>query len=182
MKQLAASQTLEGFLGYLDALTARPEPAELAAQLEALDISAADVAPWMLFGDDRYRRNLLRAGPMYHALVLCWRSGQRSPIHNHARSVCGVRVLKGVATETIFDHSPCGQVRAISSRDYFPGDVIVSQDADTHQMSNLQPAGQDLVTLHIYAPALTWMDTFSLEGGRITRVAEQLDHADGSGI
>ena len=65
-------------------------------------ITLDDLAAYLIFRPERYVRNLLHAGPAYQALVLCWRNGQRSPIHNHRGSNCGVKVFRGVATETVF--------------------------------------------------------------------------------
>ena len=126
-------------------------------------LTAEDVADYMVFSPERYVRNLLHAGPSYQALVLCWRNGQRSPIHNHCGSHCGVKVLRGVATETVFDRAPNGMIYAVRSRDIPPGHVCASADADVHQISNLQAGGADLVTLHVYSPPLLRMEMFALD-------------------
>src|SRR5262249_54312369 len=89
-------------------------------------LTAEDVANYLVFSPERYVPNLLHAGPSYQALVLCWRNGQRSPIHNHRGSHCGVKVLRGVATETIFSRAPNGLVYAVSSRDLPPGHLCAS--------------------------------------------------------
>ena len=96
----------------------------------------------------------MREGPWYHLLVLCWKNGQRSPIHDHAGSTCGVRVLRGVLTETTFAFAPNGHVKAVGSRDLAEGQVCGTQDDDLHQISNLQAGEADLVTLHVYTPPL----------------------------
>jgi cysteine dioxygenase len=93
---------------------------------------------------------------------LCWKNGQRSPIHDHKGSVCALRVLRGILTETLFEFTPNGHVKALQSRDFGPGSVVVSQDSDLHQVSNLQAGTTDLVTLHTYSPALEFMGTYSL--------------------
>src|SRR5208283_2753136 len=54
------------------------------------------------FNERTYQRNLVHHTANYEILVLCWRSGQRSPIHDHGESACGVPVVEGVATETSF--------------------------------------------------------------------------------
>ena len=84
---------LAPLLDYLDALTERAPVTELAARLKALDITLDDVAEFIRFDDAQYQRNLVSEARWYHLLVLCWRSGQRSPIHNHAGSTCGMRIL-----------------------------------------------------------------------------------------
>ncbi len=177
------NSSLRSLMGYLDGLTTRATVASLQSALDALDISPEDVREYVRFSDDRYLRNLMFEGQHYHALILCWRSGQRSPIHNHAKSTCGLRVLQGIATETIFESTPCGQVKAVSSFDRGVGEVSASQDTDIHQVSNLQLDGQDLITLHIYSPPLLKMDTYSLNNAVIGEFRpEVLQHAFGSGI
>src|SRR4051812_37058445 len=127
------------------------------------DLTVEDLAEYLVFRPDRYVRNLLHAGPAYQALVLCWRNGQRSPIHNHRGSNCGVKVLRGVATETVFAKAPNRLVVAVGSRDLPLGHVCASADEDVHQVSNLQAGGADLVTLHVYSPPLVRMEVFSLD-------------------
>ena len=74
------------------------------------NLTMEDLASYMVFSPERYVRNRLHDGPAYQALVLCWRNGQRSPIHNHRGSRCGVKVLRGVATETTFARAHTGAV------------------------------------------------------------------------
>jgi cysteine dioxygenase len=156
------ASALEPLFEYLNGLQERPPLAELAAQVAALPIHCEDVADYIRFSELRYQRNLIRAGPWYNVLVLCWLNGQRSPIHDHTGSVCALRVLRGTLTETLFEFTPNGHVKAIQSRDLGPGSVVASQDSDLHQISNLQAGAADLVTLHVYSPALELMGTYSL--------------------
>jgi cysteine dioxygenase len=121
------------------------------------------LATYLVFRPDRYVRNLVHAGPSYQALALCWRNGQRSPIHNHRGSACGVKVLRGTATETAFRRAPNGLVVPTGSRELPVGYLCGSVDDDIHQVSNLQDGGADLVTLHVYSPPLLRMDMFSLD-------------------
>ena len=137
--------------------------ADILAWLQHTPLSADELAGYLIFSPDRYVRNRLHDGPDYQALVLCWRNGQRSPIHNHRGSHCGVRVLRGVATETLFDRAPNGMVVARGSHDLPPGHTCASADDDVHQISNLQAGGADLITLHVYSPPLLRMDMFSLD-------------------
>ncbi len=126
-------------------------------------LTAEDLAAYLVFNPARYVRNRLYDGPSYQALVLCWRNGQRSPIHNHRGSNCGVKVLRGVATETLFARAPNGLIYATGSRDLAAGHVCASADDDIHQVSNLQAGGADLVTLHVYSPPLLRMEAFALD-------------------
>ena len=156
-------EPIDHFFAELDRL---PGPLPLDALedwLRHTPLSAAHLATYLVFRPDRYVRNLVHVGPSYQALALCWRNGQRSPIHNHRGSSCGVKVLRGVATETAFARAPNGLVVPTGSRDLPAGYLCGSVDDDIHQVSNLQAGGADLVTLHVYSPPLLRMDMFSLD-------------------
>lgn len=156
------SITLGEFLSDLDA---RVDPVDLdylTSRLELLDLDPEEVNEYTCFSDDRYQRNLLHAGPNFHALILCWKNGQRSPIHDHRGSACGVRVLRGVATETIYQRDSDGRLRPGTRSELPCGGVTGSFDSDIHEVSNLQPGDADLVTLHVYSPPLLVMGTYSL--------------------
>lgn len=175
--------TPKSLLSYLDGLTERATTKDLLEQLSNLDVTLDDIADYVQFSDENYMRNLIREGPWYHLLALCWRSGQRSPIHNHAGSTCGVRVLSGTATETLFERTPSGLLKAVASTDLECGQTSASQDSDTHQVSNLQAPGNDLITLHIYSPPLLRMDTFSLIDDSVGEFRPIItEHIHGCGI
>ena len=176
-------QTLRALLDALDAFSGRIPLQHLAAHLEATTVGFDDVKPHAYFGERTYRRNLLHTGPAYQALILCWRNGQRSPIHDHRGSSCGVRVLRGVATETRFTLSPNGMILATHSRELAEGSVCASQDADIHQMSNLQAGGAELVTLHVYSPPLLRMGTYSLTDAAVGEFVDPVfENCHGAGI
>lgn len=153
--------SLPELLERLDGCRQRVPLEALVEWLEALEVRLDEVRPWVRFGRDSYRRNLLRGSSGYHALILCWRPGQRSPIHDHRGSSCGVRVLAGVMTETVFDRTPEGWIYPTHTRELAEGGVCGSEDADIHQVSNLR-ADRDLITLHVYTPPLVRMGVYSL--------------------
>jgi cysteine dioxygenase len=156
------ARTLDPLFRFLDGLRGRAALADLVATVRGLDIDCADLDHWIRFSEQGYMRNLVRAGLWYHVLVLCWKNGQRSPIHDHAGSSCCVRVLRGTLTETLFGFAPHGHVKALGSRDLLPGSITATADSDLHQVSNLQDGDADLVTLHVYSPPLRRMGTYSL--------------------
>src|SRR5262245_2241975 len=88
----------------------------LRACVANLDLVRSDIAAYVRFGHDCYRRNKVHAGQGYEVLVLCWRSGQRSPIHDHRGSACALFVVEGAATETVFERSGSGLIFPTESR------------------------------------------------------------------
>ena len=156
---------LRELVDYLENLESRANVSKLRELLNENSSTLESLKEFVVYGEQTYRRNLISQGKWYELLCICWRSGQRSPIHDHAQSTCGLKIIEGTATETLFESSDCGQIKAVSSTDYQIGHVCSSQDADVHQVSNLQGKDKNLVTLHIYSPPIGCMDTYSITGG-----------------
>lgn len=131
--------------------------AELIAALERLRLGCGDLADVIGFDPGCYRRTIIHSRPHYQVLLLCWRSGQRSPIHDHRGSNCVVRVLEGRASETRFDPTPSGRLLPTCSHEHPAGATTSCCGEEIHQMGNFERAGSDLVTLHVYSPPpLSW--------------------------
>jgi cysteine dioxygenase len=159
---MGGTDELRNLLSSWDHACVPPTRRTIRRVLGDLCLGREDLAGWIAFSEFAYQRNLIHRSSRFEALVLCWRSGQRSPIHDHAGSTCGVRVIAGTATETIYAASPCGSLYPERSRSLEAGSVSVAHDTDVHQMSNLAPPGHDLITLHIYSPPLSAMRIYSL--------------------
>ena len=157
------TQVLLDILSELDVRTEPVSIAELEEILRGLTLDRANVAPWVQFDGKIYRRNLIRQSTNYTALLLCWRCGQRTPIHNHKGSACAVKVIHGIASEIHFEHGPNDMVYPTGSRHYQSGEVFSSFDVDTHQMVNLQADPHDLITLHVYSPPLKEMEFVAMQ-------------------
>ena len=174
--------SLDALIEYLDRLEARATLPELVDVLADNCITVEEVEQFVCFSPVRYTRNLVRSSPWYNLLVLCWRNGQRSPIHDHIGSSCGMRILQGVAAETTFEVAPNGHVWAAGTKFHPTETVLGSQDTDKHQISNLQAGNADLVTLHIYSPPLLWMGTYSLTDANRGQEAMFLEFGEAAGI
>ncbi|APW60246.1 cysteine dioxygenase [Paludisphaera borealis] len=122
------------------------------------------------FHERTYQRTRIHAGDQYEVLVLCWRPGQGSPIHDHGGSTSGVLVVEGVATEIAFMATACDRLAPSRSQRVHAGAVVVSRARDVRQITNLEPPGTNLVSLHVYSPPLT--------GHRCYRLSETIfaDH------
>ncbi len=175
-------QKLAPFMEYMHGLTRRPNLDELVEKLNSFDITAEELGENVRFHSSHYHRNLMFENKHVQLLCLCWKSGQRSPIHDHADSICGVKVITGVASETVYEMTASGFIKPLSTVDYREG-VVGSQDDDTHHIANLQGPDEDLVTLHCYSPPLKKIQTFSTNS-KYSQVYEPINetHMDGSGI
>lgn len=174
--------SLTELLDQLDRYSSQVPLHALAAMLRDFEPDWNDLQPFQQFAPAHYQRNLLRGNDVYDALLICWRAGQRSPIHDHRGSNCAFRVLKGTATESIFERTDRGLVYPTSSRHWTVADVCASRDADIHQVSNLQ-GDDDLVTLHLYSPPLRVMGQYTLLSAETTEYLDPVfEFSLGSGI
>ena len=135
---------------------------DLNALLGNVEVTAEELRPYVSFKEGTYARHRVHLGEHAELLVLCWRPGQRTPIHDHAGSYGAVRVLRGVMWETIFEMEEGEGLVYQSSREWTPGHVTGADVPDIHQLGNPDVSGQDLVTLHLYAPPLTSLNVYKV--------------------
>jgi cysteine dioxygenase len=159
---MGGARGLRNLLALWDRSGLSLERRAVARILGGLELRREDMAEWTHFSTVGYQRVVIHRTPEFEVLLLCWRSRQRSPIHDHGGSTCGVRVIAGTATETTYTASPCGCLYPLRSRCLEAGSVCVNDDTDIHQVANLAPPGHDLITLHIYSPPLLATKTYSI--------------------
>ena len=163
--------SIEQLVDWLRSFDERIDLDELKSRLDDDSISAELLADYIHFSDERYSRNLLAYGPQFYALVLCWKPGQASPIHDHRGASCGVRVIEGVATETSFELQGDRLVERAVTR-MRAGEVCGSFDDDIHEIRN--DGEGNLVTLHIYSPYLDNINLYDRDSGAVTVFSDPL--------
>jgi len=155
-------QDLVRLIRHVDSLTGPADRETILTLLQDSPVQPQDMIEACKFDQVRYARNVLAKSQWYELVVICWRSGQSSPIHDHLGTVCGVRVVDGIATETTYREVGGNRVHAVARREFGPGKVLISCDTDIHLITN-EVADRGLITLHLYSPALT-MRYFQEEG------------------
>jgi cysteine dioxygenase len=151
---------LAELIGYLDSIDHRADLQTLQRLLEKLDVSRCDIASTCIFGVKGYRRNCISRSEWYELLACCWHSGDRTPIHDHRGVSCAFKVIEGEGTEIRFKETPCGLICPTTSVTMPTGYICAADDADIHQVANMQAKGTDLITLHIYSPPIRKMNTY----------------------
>ncbi len=100
-------------------------------------------------------------------LVLCWKPGQRTPIHDHNGSHGTVFIHEGIMWETTFDYDAVAGLEYRAHRELRSGGLTGSEVPDIHQLGNPDVSGCDLITIHIYAPPLGVLKTYKLGSSTI---------------
>lgn len=165
----------------LCALTEAPAFAELSDWLSRVTVTQDDLRPYRSFKPGTYSRHRVVRSPFAELLVLCWKPGQRTPIHDHNGSYGAVRVCEGVMWETSFMLDEERRLYYHSARECAPGETTSADVPDIHQLGNPDVSGRDLVTLHLYAPPLGVLNTYKV-GSREVGHYSPNEFMDGAGI
>lgn len=159
--ETALPQPIQSLVDKIEGYGRPLSPQILSTLLTESELDLKTLHPWVKFDDVVYARNRIAALANAELLVMCWRSGQLSPIHNHKGSACGVKVIQGEATEIVYEHATGGLLVPTGRNTLSVGEIASSFDEDIHQIANLETIDRDLVTLHCYSPPLNNMEIFS---------------------
>jgi cysteine dioxygenase type I len=102
--------------------------------------------------------------------LLSWLPGQGTDLHDHGTSAGGFAVARGTLTERVVAARSRESVHETST-DLAAGRVRSFGPHYVHQVVNTltEPA----VSLHVYAPALRWMNTYRVEQGALVRTGTE---------
>lgn len=153
--------------GALKTMTGVPSLPEINRLVERTKFDADEVQPYLGFKTGNYSRHRVMKNEFVEMLVLCWKPGQRTPIHDHSGSHGAVFVQQGILWETIFDYDAETGLGYKSHRELRAGGLTGSEIPDIHQLGNPDVSGRDLVTIHIYAPPLGVLKTYKLGSATI---------------
>ena len=146
----------------LAALDEPPKLEELRGWLQKVEVEAAELRPHVGFKSGTYARHRVFRNEFVELLVLCWRPGQQTPIHDHNGSYGMVRVYEGVMWETMFVMGEREGLRYQTAREWTRAGITGADVPDIHQLGNPEVSGQDLITLHLYAPPLGSINTYRI--------------------
>lgn len=126
------------------------------------------------FGNDiHYTRNLIYANDTFELMVLYWKPGQETRIHNHSASRCWASTLAGETTESVYityyppgeaDNSTvCPDLILTEKLVHKVGDVgYIEDDIGIHKLGN-KSTDSDAVTLHLYSPPILELTLYEPE-------------------
>jgi cysteine dioxygenase len=140
---------------------------QLYEWLENTSISEDELRPYLGFKDGTYWRHRVCRNDAVEMLVLCWRPGQRTVIHDHNGSQGAVLVQQGVMWETTFTYDEEHGLSYQSACGYEPGQITGADVPDIHQLGNPDVSERNLVTIHIYSPALGVLHTYKPGSARV---------------
>jgi cysteine dioxygenase len=158
------------FAELVDKLESQNEPPSIeniTSWLSNVQITQSDLEPYLGFKEGNYWRHRVCRNAAVEMLIICWRPGQRTPIHDHNGSHGVVRVQQGLLWETIFTYDDERGLRYQSGRECPTGEVTGAEVPDIHQLGNPDVSGQELITVHVYAPPLGVLKTYKVGSANV---------------
>ena len=161
------SITFSELIERLNSAATPPSLEQINSWLANVEIFDVDLQPYIGFKEGNYWRHRVCRNEAAEMLVICWRPGQKTPIHDHNGSHGVVRVHTGLMSETIFAFDSDKGLRHDSDRECTMGTVTGAAVNDIHQLGNPELSGQDLITIHVYAPPLGVLKTYKVGSSQV---------------
>jgi len=159
--------TFDELVEKLQSQTAPPSIEEINEWLTRVHIDDDDLKAYLGFKEGNYWRHRVCRNESVEMLIICWRPGQKTPIHDHNGSHGVVRVQKGLMWETMFTYDEARGLCYKSARECPTSEVTGAGVPDIHQLGNPEVSGQDLITVHVYAPPLGVLHTYKVGSANV---------------
>ena len=159
--------TFSELIERLNSQTSPPTLEQLNLWVSSVKIGSVDLKPYIGFKEGNYWRHRVCRNEAVEMLVICWRPGQQTPIHDHNGSHGVVRVHQGLMRETIFRFDSENGLGYDTGRACPAGTVTGAEVPDIHQLGNPDTSDQDLITVHVYAPPLGVLRTYKLGSSQV---------------
>lgn len=115
-----------------------------------------DYSSWC---DESYTRNCIVENEKFELILLCWKAGQITPIHDHGGEECWVKIIEGEFRETIYTADKSGELKVVKSMISKSNDVTYMIDfMGFHSIENL--SSKKSMSLHLYAKPIRSCNIF----------------------
>ena len=114
------------------------------------DIGVEDLKNWIDYDypvSDSYGRKMVHDGGFFEVMVMCWRPGDYSAIHDHGKAEFGAVKLFGDAEHASFELEK-GRLTTIARERNESGTTLKVTASLIHQMGN--PGEKNFFSLHVY--------------------------------
>ena len=163
----SGSLSFTELIDLLSSQTSPPTLEQLNDWVASVEILDPDLEPYLGFKEGNYWRHRVFRNEAVEMLVICWRPGQKTPIHDHNGSHGVVKVQKGLMWETMFKYHEDSGLCHDTGRECPTGTITGADLPDIHQLGNPDDSGQDLITIHVYAPPLGVLKTYKVGSSQI---------------
>lgn len=106
-----------------------------------------DWKEYVKLSDNTYVKNLVCKNIFFEIFILSWNSNQKSPIHNHAKNGCLMKILYGKLEQELYSKN----VKLIEKQIVDTSNIsYIDNNIGLHSINNNN--NKPAVSLHIYSP------------------------------
>lgn len=157
---------------------------------ESVQIRDESLAPYMIWDDSFYTRNLIYRDPLFEVMTICWQPGQRTAVHTHNGQLCWMLTQRGSLRVVDYKWLGCDHpenqnvvgIDCLAGSDHIQLDAIREVDAITggpvltadklqtiHQLFNDSHEKERAVSIHVYSRPIESCVAFDMEKHRCYR-------------
>jgi cysteine dioxygenase len=152
---------LKSFVDRLESLQDKPPlPMQKRCLLE-MNGRHLPIEEYVSFSDQGYKRNIIHVSDKCEVTVLCFKEGQRTPIHDHADSLGITIIREGIMTEELFDKQSAGTIVPAFTRKFHTSELSYINVTTIHRVSNVHTG--ELIMMNVYFPPLTSMNIYHIK-------------------
>lgn len=107
---------------------------------------------YVTYSDIRYLKKIIMQNENIELVIICWKKGQTSGVHDHPDKGCLMKVLEGNIQEDVYDNNISSSIIGRISSNILEVNDIGYQESNT-KLHNIISPYCDSVSLHIYSPA-----------------------------
>jgi len=116
----------------------------------AINIPISEFKEFSSWSDECYTRNCIHEEEKYELILLCWESGQKTPIHDHGGEECWVRIVKGKLEERLYRMDEQREFDMLKSAISQKNEITYMTDfMGFHSLKNISQKRS--MSLHLYA-------------------------------
>lgn len=183
--------TVEDLVANLVALKRDAITSEIVTQcVNGTPVRVEALKPYIWWRDEFYTRNLIYRDELFEVMTICWKPGQKTPIHTHNGQLGWMTVPQGEVVVENYHHEKCNAAEnqnvvnidclggateillektgSLHCNDS-SGVAIVSKTQSIHRIVNFDDAEAGCVSLHIYSKPFDSCIAFDLEHQRCFR-------------
>lgn len=108
--------------------------------------NGTDWAKYINFNDAKYWKETVHINDNIELVVISWKKGQCSKIHDHPSKGCLLKILSGELTEEIYDSNKNKLITNILKTNN------IGYQVGNKKLHNIISNTRDTISLHIYSP------------------------------
>jgi cysteine dioxygenase len=152
--------------------------------MQGTQLSAQELTPYTHFRDEYYTRNLVYRDALFEVMIICWKSGQKTPVHSHNGQLGWMSIAQGEVAVHNYRYVACNcpEKQNVVGLDCLAGASHIELDRlhtevcseesgvstvdklqSIHQIENMDKSKAGVISVHVYSLPFDSCVSFDLD-------------------